>query len=232
MVLFVSLLIGTMVLFVLVYKKPTSFSRKLQIQFICIAALLLLVTFLLYSLYSLYIAVLAFVGLFLFFSLILGKQLELEIGLKEEDWPQENAVSIAGAEKEDLVEEDSINLNQNNREAVLLTVDEEKDESFHELDSETDIVHYFEQQPKRIFEQVDDYDEEEESLSLLPRELKDTRDEDDLPIRIPMDDVEVDLNREALEDKHEKTLRTEEDNTNAEVMFNRHKLFEQLENDK
>ncbi|NEU29785.1 hypothetical protein GN156_03215 [bacterium LRH843] len=182
----------------------SSLSLKLRIQFVGVATLLVYLSLLLFQLYTFSIAALAFAGLFLLFSLIIGKQIEYEMEEKRDvqiEYVNESVVD----EKEivlhrEVEPEEEIVLEPVVQEETL--EDEGESTVIHqepELEDDDDFIRDFEERPRRMLVSNDENIEEEDSL--LPREVKD----DDLPIRVPYQ-TDGDIHPEVEKKQHDELL--------------------------
>ncbi len=247
--LFLYPIIGTLLLLLIFLKKPRSLSIKLRLQFVAVSTLLVYLALLLFSLYNLFIAAFAFIGLFLLFGLMIGKQLEYEIGTEDHGelvYEQAGYLEAAGTIEDDLKEE-PIKLIEERNENQSISQDEKlgkMDRQSHvevpvqeerivengawieqikqaKEQDEEDLIDYFEGRPREILLSDDDTYQEEDALML--KEGDDPYADDDLPIRIPYYEEEEEHSLAPVENTFRE--QTQED----DMLSNREKLFKQLE---
>jgi Ca2+/Na+ antiporter len=236
------LIIGNFILLLIFWRGPQVFSRKVRVQLVIVATLIVLLSSLLSVIYAYYVALLVFFVLNVLFSFFLSKQVLLEW----EEKKLEEERNIVEEHNKDLPEQKlKSNLTQNvptsfarksdsfhqEKELVISSVEEksaeepveQKDEIsgsvFESEQSDDDLLDFYDSRTRHLLKNSEESpDIEDESISLLPRALREEEDEreDSMPLRIPYEDKSDDHKLDRLEER---------------LYEKRSKLFEQLENE-
>ncbi|TWI57091.1 hypothetical protein IQ10_01794 [Halalkalibacter nanhaiisediminis] len=195
-----------------------------------ISALLVCLATVLFFLYNLFIATLAFIGFFLLFGLMIGKQYEMEMALNGEGGTPNNITEAAAYEKDELLfeaeKEEVIEglRNKEDEESLWHQEDEQFEKrKMSEKENSEDNFDYFEAPLRRTLLVQDD--EQILESPLLGRGASNEQElEEDLPIRIPYQEDDESDEHELIQEAH----RIDEKVT-KEVMTNRQRLFDSLE---
>jgi Ca2+/Na+ antiporter len=228
------LIIGNVILLLIFWRGPQVFSRKVRVQLVIVATLIVLLSSLLSVIYAYYVALLVFFVLNVLFAFFLSKQVVLEernmVEEHNKDLPEQKLesnvtqnVPTSFARKSDSFHQEKelviSSVEEKSAEEPIEQKDEISESVYESEQSDDDLLDFYDSRTRDLLKNSEESpDIEDESISLLPRALREEDDEreDSMPLRIPYEDKSDDHKLDRLEER---------------LYEKRSKLFEQLENE-